>query len=493
MSFSNRILKGAAILTMSRIVARTFSLVTTLTVARWLGPDEMGVFGVTMLVLAALEQLSESGLRTALIQSQGDIGRYVVAVRTVQAVRGLCLGLLVFLTAPWTSELFHSPRSLEMLRVLALVPVIQGLEPIFETLARRELNYGSIARVQLASGAVALIVGVAAAILNPSAWALVYSAISRSVVNTLGYYWVSEHKHLGMTLRWAPLRDLRSFGFWVFANGVISYSFVRVGEWMIGSMLSVRDLALYQMALLISTAATAELGSVVSNMMLPVFSRLQDERDALEAAFGFSFGVVSLVTFLVAALVCACAPDLYRLVLGEGWTSSLSLVPWLVVWGVCSVFAGAIATLLQALGRPKLWAQTVLAMLVLMVIGVYPMTRWLGATGVAVLLAFIGTVMQLFRYWLVAKLIRRTYAQVLGHILVPMVACVTAVFLVRGIIGAISDISAWASLTLSATGTIVVFALITASSGTWLQPSLSQLIDRLRSSYNSALIHRGTG
>jgi O-antigen/teichoic acid export membrane protein len=194
MSLSSQILRGAAILTVSRVITRLFSLVAILTVARWLGPEEMGVFGVATLMLTALEQLSETGLRPAVIQRQGDISRYITPVRTVQAARGLFLGSLVFVTAPWVAGFFSSPKSLEILRVIALVPVIQGLEPIFETLARKELSFCPIVKVQVVSGLVGLLVGVISAYMNPDAWALVYSTLSRVAISTLGYYWVSERK-----------------------------------------------------------------------------------------------------------------------------------------------------------------------------------------------------------------------------------------------------------------------------------------------------------
>lgn len=481
MSLSSQVLRGAAVLTFSRIITRAFSLISILTVARWLGPEEMGVFGVATLVLAALDQLSETGLRPALIQRAGDISQYVTPVRTVQLVRGVFLGLLVFTTAPWVSGFFNSPKALEILRIIAFVPIIQGLEPILETLARKELNFKPVVKVQVVSSLVGLVVGVVSAHFQPDAWALVYSTLSRVTVSTLGYYCISERKLWALSLKWAPLKDLHTFGFWVFINSIISYLFIKGGDWVIGRMLSIEELALYQMAFLISTIITGELAGILSNLTLPLFSKLQNDQEQLAAVFCFSFGATSIVTFFMAALLCACSPALFKLVLGSRWLPALPLVPWLTAWSVCAVFAGAICGLMQALGRAKLWAQTVFVMVGLMAIGVYPMTRWLGSTGVAVLLAGIGILMQLFRYWIMARLLGRTYAQVLAHVLIPMVACLVAVTLVRYLVGTAIPSGVWASLLLSAAGTTAVFWLIIAAAGSRLQPSLAQLVERAAS------------
>ncbi len=127
---TDRLLRGGVTLTAARLLTRGFDLARMLTIARWLGPDEMGVYAVTTLALTAFDQLSETGLRSALIQRPGELSAYLLPVRTVQIVRGLLLGGVVFLSAPWISAFFDSPPSLILLRVMALLPVIKGFEPL---------------------------------------------------------------------------------------------------------------------------------------------------------------------------------------------------------------------------------------------------------------------------------------------------------------------------------------------------------------------------
>ena len=109
---TNRLLRGGLTLTGARLLTRGFDLARMLTIARWLGPDEMGVYAVAALALAALDQLSETGLRPALIQRPGELAAYLLPVRTIQLVRGLLLGGIVFLSAPWMAAFFDSPASL---------------------------------------------------------------------------------------------------------------------------------------------------------------------------------------------------------------------------------------------------------------------------------------------------------------------------------------------------------------------------------------------
>ncbi len=256
------------------------------------------------------------------------------------------------------------------------------------------------------------------AYLRPDAWAFVLAGLSGTLVATLGAHFFSERRSLGVSFDWRPLKDLRRYGFLIFINGLLAYLFLKGGDWAIGHLLNVKALAFYQMAFLICTTATTEIGGVVSQLAFPVFSHLQQDRDRLEKAFRQSFGMISVITLAMAGLVCVCSPDFFPLVLGNQWLAALPLVPWLTIWGVCSLFAGFMGGLFQALGRLKLWVQTVFGMTVLFGAGVIPLTSWQGARGVAILMAGIGVLMQLVRYGMIGRLLSQPWSTVFRQVLI---------------------------------------------------------------------------
>ena len=476
---TNRLLRGGLTLTAARLLTRGFDLARMLTIARWLGPDEMGIYAVATLALTALDQFSEAGLRSALIQRQGELSAYLLPVRTLQIVRGLLLGGIVFLGAPWMAAFFDSPHSLDILRVMALLPVIKGFEPLFETLARKELRFAPVVALQTGASLISLGVGLVMAYLRPDAWALVLAGLSGAVVTTVGAHLFSDRRSLGVSFDWRPLKDLRHYGFLIFINGLLAYLFLRGGDWAIGRLLDVKALALYQMAFLICTTATTEIGGVVAQLAFPVFSHLQQDRDRLEKAFRQSFGMISVITLAMAGLVCVCSPDFYPLVLGNQWLAALPLVPWLAIWGVCSLFAGFMGGLFQALGRLKLWVQTVLGMTVLFAVGVIPLTTWQGARGVVILMAGIGVSMQGLRYLLIGRLLSLSWSTVFRHVFVPALAGLFSVWLVTWIRGALPQISPLTGLILSAVGLLCFYALFLLLGQRWMEPTPRELFRNL--------------
>jgi lipopolysaccharide exporter len=471
---------------LSRLINRAFQLIRMITIARWLGPDEMGVYAVAALVLSTIEQFSETGLRPAIIQRQGDISPYLLPVRTVQAVRGLLIGIGVYISAPWLASFFKSPNSLHIVRIVALLPIINGLEPLYIILARKELKFARIVILQLAASGISLVVGICAAYLKPDAWALVWASLTGAMITTVGASIMSNREILGFTFNWRSLKEIRDFGFWMMIFYVLTYAFVKGGDWVIGRMLDVKILAIYQMSFLVCTTVPSEIGGVISQLSFPVFSKLQNDQQRLHTTFLQAFGMISIITFCLAGLVVACAPDFYGLVLGGKWLSGLPFVPWLTIWGVTAVFLSALTGMITALGKQKLSAFILLYAFIILMICIYPVTHRFGAIGAAALLASIGVIMQLFRYMVIGRLLTISFFKVIKHTIIPAIACVISIIIAHAIRAFFSSFSSLKGLILSTLSVLISYIFVLTLCNKWLDPAPRVLLQRLRTTYTQS-------
>jgi O-antigen/teichoic acid export membrane protein len=474
------VLRSGAALSVSRIICRLLDLVRTLVIARMLGPDQMGVYSIATLVLAALDQFSETGLTSALIRRRGNVTEFVLPIRTVQLFRGIILGMVLYCLAPWIGLYFKSPSAVSILRIMALTPVIKGFEPLFLTLAKRELHFLPVVYLQVLASAIGLLVGLISAYHRPDAWALVWATLTTVGITMIGAHVLSPRSQLGMSFDWRPLSKLKGFGFWIFVNSLASYLFTRSGDWAIGRILDASVLALYQMSFLICTLATGEIGNVVSQIAFPVYSHLQEDSKQLLRVFRESFGLLTLATIAIAGIVCACSDDFYRLILGEKWLGGLSFVPWISVWGVCSVLAGTLNGLFYAINRPRLWAWTVFGMCLFLLAGIYPMTRLFGPVGVAILMATIGVLTQVARYYLVAAIFKQSQWTIFRNVAYTSAACIISVY-ATSILRRHLTINPFIGIVFSFFSQSILFIVMLWLGRAWLIPSPSELFRRLQS------------
>lgn len=478
-SIGKRLINATIALTFARGISRAMDLVRTLFIAAWVGPAEMGIYGLAVLVLSALDQLSETGLLHALIQKQDNIKQFIAPARTLLFFRGLLLSVIALLTAPLISAAFGKKEATLVLQVMSVIPLIRGLEPLTLTLAKKELHFRPMAVIKIISAIIGAVVGLIMAWIKPDAWALVSANVSAVMINTVGVWLISNKHEKSFSLNLSVLHPLHKFGFWIFVNGIASYIFVKAGEWIIGISLSVEELAIYQMAYLLSSAITNELGAVIGQVFFPGLCKIQSDILSLRTTFQKSFGLLAICTLGIAAIVCVLAPYLVTIVLGQKWNTVLPLIPWLTIWGVCSVFAGGLQSLMQAIGRPALWVCTVLGMLLCLCIGLYPMTKLYHSLGAAMLLAMIGIIAQIVRYGIVAKMLSVTWWFVFSHILVPLIGCFASVIITKQILNIFDGISVFSSFLIALISSLTFYVGVLYLGSAWLQPPLKEIKYRL--------------
>jgi uncharacterized membrane protein required for colicin V production len=135
--------------------------------------------------------------------------------------------------------------------------------------------------------------------------------------------------------------------------------------------------------------------------------------------------------------------------------------------------------LFQALGRPKLWTQIVFFMVALLALGIVPMTHYLGALGVAILMALIGGVMQLGSYGIISRLLGLPFTKVVGHVVIPTTACVVSVAITSRIRGLVPQVNSLAGLIVSALILLSTYFFCLGLGNRWMELPLSELAQRL--------------
>ena len=70
-------------------VALVSGLVRTIVVARFLGPDAIGLMGIALLSLGFLEAVASTGVDTALVAKRKDAESFIDPAFTIQLTRGL--------------------------------------------------------------------------------------------------------------------------------------------------------------------------------------------------------------------------------------------------------------------------------------------------------------------------------------------------------------------------------------------------------------------
>lgn len=326
-------------------------LVRLIVLARILGPTPFGLLTIAQTAIGVMHQATDLGMVPALVQKPAPDRRHYDAAWTVNLIRGIVVAVVVAVAAPLVTRIFGAPEATDIVRVLAVSPILLAASSIGLADFHRAMDFRSLAFLDLGQALVNTVVSIALAS-RLGVWALIIGSLAGAATHLVLSYTLAPHRPR-LVFDGRTIRPLVEFGRWILLTGIIATAGHFVLKAVISSRLGVAELGLYYMATQIAFLPVDFASQVGGSVAFPLFARVQEE--ARKAARGFQNLVVGLAGFLVpaCALLIALAPSLVESVLGEQWRGSapairvLALVPMLGLLGEASI------PLLKGLGRPS--------------------------------------------------------------------------------------------------------------------------------------------
>lgn len=190
-ALAERAVKWSAVTTIARFVLQLGAQVA---LARILGPDNFGVYGMGLAVLTLVSFLAGSSFswNLMLLPKVGDAD--IRFAWTWQLVAGIACALGMAAAAPAVAAFFGDARVEGMVRLLSLACVLTAASAPANCLLQRDLDFRTIGLVQLGSYAAGyLVVGVPMALHGHGATALGTAAVVQAAVVLVASYAARPH------------------------------------------------------------------------------------------------------------------------------------------------------------------------------------------------------------------------------------------------------------------------------------------------------------
>ncbi|HUR96227.1 MAG TPA: lipopolysaccharide biosynthesis protein [Gemmatimonadales bacterium] len=294
-------------------------LLVIMALGRLLSPSDFGLFGAAAVVVALSQIVSQIGVGPAIVQRKELDDEHVRVAFTISGVLGVVLGVVVWAAAPALAAFYRIPSVEPVLRGVAFLFPIDGLNTVGESLLTRQLRFRLFVAMDVASYVLGYAcVGVLLAWQGYGVWALVGANLSQVTVRTIGMYLATMHP-VRPSLNVRAGRDLLRFGF--------GHSLAQLGtvlsqqgdNMVVGRWLGPVALGVYGRAYSLMVLPATVFGKTVNRVLFPVMSQVQDERSRLAGAYERSLAVVALVALPISAFLWVVAPEFIPLLLGPKW------------------------------------------------------------------------------------------------------------------------------------------------------------------------------
>jgi PST family polysaccharide transporter/lipopolysaccharide exporter len=403
---------------------RFLQIVLVVVLAALLGPAAFGIMGIALVTINALKRFSRLGFNEAMIHdADEDIDGYLNTAWTIQLLRGLALGTITFLAAPVIAGVFSEPAATDVLRVVAVSPVLVGLRNPAIIYFQKNLEFHKQFVYQMSGSLLNFIVALGIAFfVTRSVWALVVGYVLADATRSAISYLLHEYRpRPGLDREIA--RDLFNYGKWITGSGAILFLINEGDDAVVGILLSSTALGLYQVGYRLGKAPSREITQIVSGVLFPTYSKLQDDLDKLRSTFFMTVRVTTLFSFPVGVGIVVVAPTFIRGFMGAEWLSMVATVQIIAVYGLLVSFAATFGPVWKALGRPDYITKLGAVRLVLMAILVIPAVNAYGVTGMAAVVTgvYLFAIMPLDVH-LASRAVETTNARLLSEVTYPLLA-----------------------------------------------------------------------
>jgi len=393
-----------------------------LILARLLSPEDFGLLAIAVTAVGFLLGVTDIGMIPALVQGRDVDEQQYNAAWTVGVTRALLVVGCVVVAAPLIAKIFAEPRATDIIRVLAIRPLLDAAASIEIADLTRNLQFRSLAVLKLVEALTNTTVSIALAS-TFGVWALVAGTLAGSASYLVTSYLVAPHRPRLSFNRHATGPLIR-FGRWIFLTSLIVMAGSYVLRVVISRQLGAAELGLYFLAAQLAFLPAELSSEVIGSVAFPLFARLQSNILQVTQAFRTILTGISALFFPVCTLTIALAPTLVQDLLGPKWAGTVPVIRILTLVSMIGLFGEVAVPILKGLGQP--YKVTVIEMVqsLLLIAGVWFLTSRYGLVGAALAWLPAMVVSQIVGMRFVQQLLERPFAGLGGPLLAITVASV---------------------------------------------------------------------
>lgn len=327
------------------------SFATLIIMARYLSPRDFGLFSIVLATVELLGVVIGMLFHDALIQRSRITELHFDTAFTVTVSLSLLFFAACWALGPWFSRLVGDPVAGGVLGWTACALPFGALSATIAARQRRELRFRVLAVRSLVGRISGAALGIVLALLGLGYWSLAGQHVLIAAMGSL-VLWLAATRPPRLRFRKQEAVELLGFGLTSVAGLVIGFAVKRVFTIVAGVMIGTEAAGYLNMSFRLVDVVWSVSAVAVTQVALPVLSRLQDQPERMRNAFGSASEMVCIVFFALFVGIAITAPELVQLLLGNRWASIAPYVSMLALMVFVQTPRMLINPVLKAAGWP---------------------------------------------------------------------------------------------------------------------------------------------
>jgi lipopolysaccharide exporter len=368
---------------------------------RVLGPENFGIVGQATVYITITYIFLHLGTAATIIQRPQLEKAEVGSAWWVNVALGTLLAGLTVTAAPVLAGFFRTEQLTAVLRVLSICFILKAMSVVPMALLYRTMRFRSLGIAEIGSTFLGGALAVAAAANGAGYWALVVQTLAMDAIYLVALFWIGGLPELSWSTPAA--RGLWSFSSRVMGSELVRYMSENCDKFLVARFLGATSLGFYSLAYRVLQLPQLMLEQA-GRVILPTFSRLQDDRERLGRIFLRITESIALAVCPVMTLTILCAPVAVPAVFGKAWAPAVLplqlLAAMTMQYLIFSITGGVVLAVGRANWEFRWSVGTMIVALISFAVGL----NW-GITGVATAYLIMGLSLSPIRFIIIQRII----------------------------------------------------------------------------------------
>ena len=407
----------------AQVTLQVFQFLVGVILARLLSPQEFGLIGMIIVFTGFANLFGDLGLSAALIQKLDIEQRHLSSVFWVNIAAGIILTGIVVAAAPLIATFYNEPALRVLTMVIALNFFIGSFNVVQNALLRKNMDFQRLARIEIAASFLAGVLAISVALLGLGVWSLVAQSLMFTAVSVAMMWQISTWRPT-FSLDTRALKQLLGFGSNLLGFNILNYWMRNIDNVLIGKIIGSSALGIYARAYSLMLLPVSQISSVVSRVMFPALSTIQDDIERVKQIYLRSTRTIAFVTFPMMIGLLVVAKPFILSVYGDKWREVIPILQIFCLTGMGQSVGTTVGWIYTSQGRTDIMLKWGIFSGIVNMISLVIGLRW-GVIGVATAYVLSGYILLWYPAWTIpGRLINLRFSEMIKNLSGPFYCAV---------------------------------------------------------------------
>ena len=296
--------------------------------ARLISPEHFGELAIITAIINYASIFVQSGMSTAIIQKENLKYEDISTVTVISLLVALAMYILLYILSPFIANAYHMSILGPALRVLGVVLFLHAINSVQIGILTRKMQFNKIFYRSVISLPISGFIGIFLAYKGYGIWSLIaFNILNILITCVVMMFGLKIKFSLKISLKSA--KEIYSFGIKIMLTSMITGAHDMLRTVFIGKVYSSNDLAFHDKGMTYSSYITQIITSSVPNVMLPVFSRSQNNISEIKNIMSKTMKMMSFFIFPILFGFAAISKEFVFIFLTEAWKGA---IPFLITY-----------------------------------------------------------------------------------------------------------------------------------------------------------------